>query len=217
MKVQVVNDGNGPRLVFQRTNVLVVEDDPVSQLIFQRNITQLGHTVSQASNGAEAWSIFEREPFRIVVSDWMMPQMDGLELCRRIRERVDGNYTYFIMLTARLGDENYRDAMAAGVDDFLAKPLDREELEIRLRVAERILGFATQVRQLKTLLPICMYCKKIRNDNDYWEKIEEYIHEQTGSDFSHGICPECYETVAKPEMEAEVRKESATRVAESHS
>jgi len=182
-------------------NVLVVEDDAVSRRILHRNLSFLGHTVSVACDGAEAWAILQTEPIRIVVSDWMMPRLDGLELCRRLRERPDAtSYVYFIVLTAREGNENYREAMAAGVDDFLTKPLDRDELEIRLRVAQRIIGFTTQVRQLKTLLPICMYCKKIRDDHDYWEILEAYITEHTGSDFSHGICPECYEKVVLPEM-----------------
>ena len=196
-------------------NILIAEDDNVSRRILQRNLTRLGHTVSEASNGAEAWSILERDPVRIVVSDWMMPEMNGLELCRHVRERTDPNYTYFILLTARQGDENHREAMAAGVDDFLTKPLDREELEIRLRVAERIIGFATQVRQLKELLPICMYCKKIRDDQNYWKILEEYIHQYTGSDFSHGICPDCYEKIAVPQIEAVLRKKEEAKLQES--
>ncbi|HXI84053.1 MAG TPA: response regulator [Verrucomicrobiae bacterium] len=196
-------------------NILVAEDDSVSRRILHRNLTRLGHTVSEAGNGVEAWSILQHEPIRIVVSDWMMPEMSGLELCRHIRERNDSNYTYFILLTAREGDENYREAMTAGVDDFLTKPLDREELEIRLRVAERIIGFATQVRQLKELLPICMYCKKIRDDHDYWKVIEEYIHQYTGTDFSHGICPDCYEKIAVPQIEAALRNKTGAQLQES--
>jgi sigma-B regulation protein RsbU (phosphoserine phosphatase) len=185
--------------------VLIVEDDPVSREILDGCLARLMCRVLQANDGAEAWATIQYEPIRIVVSDWMMPHMDGLELCRHVRERADGNYTYFILLTARQGAENYREAMAAGVDDFLAKPLDPQELTNRVLVAKRIIKFATQVRQLRMLLPICMYCKKIRNDSDYWEKIDEYIHLNTGTDFSHGICPDCYEKVAEPEMEASLR------------
>jgi phosphoserine phosphatase RsbU/P len=194
-------------------NVLLVEDDAVSRRIFQRNLARHGHGVVHACDGIEAWEVLQREPIRIVVSDWMMPRMDGLELCRRVRGRPDVNYMYFIMLTARLGDENYREAMAAGVDDFLTKPLDPEELEIRLRVAERILGYATQLRQLRRLLPICLYCKKIRDDRNSWQKIDEYIHQHTGTDFSHTICPDCFETITKPELEA-VQREQVTASAQ---
>jgi len=196
-------------------NILVAEDDNVSRRILHRNLTRLGHTVSEAGNGAEAWTILQRESIRLVVSDWMMPEMSGLELCRRVRARTDANYIYFILLTARQGDENHREAMAAGVDDFLTKPLDREELETRLRVAERILGFATQVRQLKELLPICMYCKKIRDDQNYWKILEEYIHQYTGSDFSHGICPDCYQKITVPQIEAVLQRKAEAQLQES--
>jgi len=83
--------------------------------------------------------------------------------------------------------------MDAGIDDFLTKPLDREAIMMRLRVAERILEFTTQIRQLKELIPICMYCKRVRDDTDYWDQVETYIHTHTGSNFSHGICPECFD------------------------
>jgi phosphoserine phosphatase RsbU/P len=197
-------------------NVLIAEDDNVSRRILHRNLTRLGHTVLEAGNGSEAWTILQHEPIRIVVSDWMMPELNGLELCRRLRERTDANYIYFILLTAREGDENHREAMAAGVDDFLTKPLDREELDTRLRVAERIIGFTTQVRQLKELLPICMYCKKIRDDQNYWKIIEDYIHQYTGTDFSHGICPDCYEKIAVPQLEAIIHKKTKAHLQESH-
>ena len=111
-----------------------------------------------------------------------------------MRARPKTDYTYFILLTANnTGRENLRKAMDAGIDDFLAKPLDREAIIMRLRVAERILEFTTQIRQLKELIPICMYCKKVRDDSDYWQQVETYIHTSTGSNFSHGICPECFE------------------------
>jgi hypothetical protein len=84
--------------------------------------------------------------------------------------------------------------MGAGIDDFLAKPLDREAILMRLRVAERILDFTKQIRALKELIPICMYCKRVRDDADFWQQVESYIHTHTGSNFSHGVCPDCFET-----------------------
>ena len=82
-------------------------------------------------------------------------------------------------------------ATDAGVDDFLTKPFDRPTIRMRLRVAERILRFTTEIRQLQDLIPICAYCRKIRNDADYWQLAETYISEQTGSNFTHGMCPDC--------------------------
>lgn len=146
--------------------------------------------------------MLETTPVRVVVSDWMMPRLDGLGLCQRIRSRIDGEYVYFILLTSsNATEENQRAAADAGVDDFLTKPLNVTELWTRLRVAERILRYTTQVRQLEKLMPICTYCKKIRDDQNYWQQIEGYINERTGSEFSHSICPDCYTRVVVPELE----------------
>lgn len=173
--------------------ILIAEDDPVSVKILQFTLQHWGHEVVCTADGAEAWEKFDVEPVRIVVSDWMMPGLDGLQLCEKIRTRPKTEYTYFILLTAiNTGRDNLRRAMDSGIDDFLAKPLDREAIFMRLRVAERILQFTTEIKQLKELIPICMYCKRVRDDSDYWQQVETYIQDQTGSSFSHGICPECF-------------------------
>jgi DNA-binding response OmpR family regulator len=178
--------------------ILIAEDDAVSAKILQFALESAGHSVVVATCGEEAWTVFDLEPVRVIVSDWMMPGLDGLDLCRQVRARPKTDYTYFILLTAiNTGRENLRKAMEAGVDDFLPKPFDREVVMMRLRVAERIIEFAKQIRQLKELIPICMYCKKVRDDANYWHAVESYISEQTGSNFSHGICPECFEKHVK--------------------
>ena len=145
--------------------ILAVEDDAVSLAVLRQALRKLGHEVIEAVDGETAWKLATKEHVRVVVSDWSMPQMDGLELCRRIRKAAGPDYTYFILLTARdASGENQQAAADAGVDDFLTKPLNFDELWNRLRVAERILRYATQVRQLEEMLPICSYCKKIRDD-----------------------------------------------------
>ena len=172
--------------------ILIAEDDPVASKILRLTLEQVGHEATVVANGAEAWEAYLREPARIIVSDWMMPELDGLQLCRRVREIANRDYTYFILLTANhAGRDNFSRAMEAGIDDFLTKPLDREAIWMRLRVAERILAFTSQIRELNDLLPICAYCKKIRDNNAYWTQFESYIHTHTGSNFSHGICPDC--------------------------
>lgn len=181
--------------------ILAVEDDAVSRAVLRKALRRLNHDVIEAGDGLEAWKKLQNEPVRVVVSDWMMPLADGLELCRRIRTSPAKDYTYFILLTSRdATEENQRAAADAGVDDFLTKPLDLAELWMRLRVAERILGYTTQVRQLEELLPICSYCKKIRDDQNYWQAMEGYINERTGSEFSHSVCPDCYTSVILPEL-----------------
>ncbi len=182
--------------------ILTVDDDQVSRKILVQALHRLGHETAEAADGEEALRILAQDPIRVVVSDWLMPGMDGLDLCHRIRAQVNAEYTYFVLLTSREADSaNQREAIEAGVDDFLTKPLDLQELWMRLRVSERILKFTTQVRQLEAFLPICSYCKKVRDDHNYWQQIEGYINQRTGSEFSHSICPDCYQRVIVPELE----------------
>ncbi|HEY8995283.1 MAG TPA: response regulator transcription factor [Lacunisphaera sp.] len=180
--------------------ILIVEDDPIAGAVLEASLKALGHEVEVARDGEEGWRNFCETPRRLVISDWKMPGRDGLELCRDIRAR-GGDYTYFILLSNLANSaENLDQAMEAGADDFLAKPAKAAELKARLRVAERILNYATQVRQLQGIIPICGYCRKMRDDQNYWSQVEEYISKQTGSEFSHGVCPDCYDRVLVPEM-----------------
>ena len=172
----------------------MAEDDPVSARMLEAALFDFGYEPVVARDGAEAWDRFDREPFGLIVSDWMMPGLDGLDLCQRVRARAHSAYTYFILLTVRdTSQANYRLAGAAGVDDFLTKPLDREAIQMRLQVAQRILRYTAEIRQLQEMIPICAYCRKVRDQDDYWEKVETYIQKRTGSTFSHVACPQCYE------------------------
>jgi sigma-B regulation protein RsbU (phosphoserine phosphatase) len=176
----------------------MAEDDPVSAKVLQVALSKFGYEPVIARDGAEAWDKFNHEPVRLIVSDWMMPGLDGLALCEKVRARTHTPYTYFILLTANhTSAENYALATAAGVDDFLTKPLDREPIRMRLAVAERILKYTAEIRQLRELIPICSYCHKVRDERDYWQRVETYVEQETGSRFSHGACPECYEKEMK--------------------
>ncbi|AOS43867.1 Response regulator MprA [Lacunisphaera limnophila] len=180
--------------------IQIVEDDPIAATLLSASLKVLGHEPTLAMSGLEGWTQFQQAPTRVVISDWMMPGLDGLELCRRIRG-TGGEYTYFILLSnLSASGENLDQAMSAGVDDFLAKPAKVAELKARLHVAERILNYATQVRQLEEIIPICGYCRKLRDDQNYWSQVEEYIGRQTGASFSHGVCPDCYDRVIVPQM-----------------
>ena len=188
--------------------VLAIEDDNVSMAILRRALERLGHTVIAARDGEEGWSAWLREKTRVVVCDWQMPKLDGLRLCRRFRAQEGRDYVYFILLTAAGATaQNRRAAAEAGVDDFLTKPIDMSRLWMRLRVAERILKFTTQVHRLEEMMPMCSYCKKIRDDQNYWQQIESYINERTGTEISHSVCPECYQRVVVPEL-ARLREEA---------
>ena len=194
--------------------ILAVEDDPVARRVLRQALTKLGHEVLEAGDGEEGLDVLAREKVRVIVSDWVMPNLDGLGFCRTVRERPGEDYVYFILLTSLTAStENEREAADAGVDDFLNKPLDVNELWMRLRVAERILQFSTQVRTLEAFLPICSYCKKVREDSNYWTQIESYINTRTGTDFSHSVCPDCYQRVVVPEL-AKLKADAAKARAE---
>lgn len=180
--------------------ILAVEDDPVAQLVLESALKSLGHEVVLAADGEAAWTALSDPMIRVVVCDWQLPRLDGLGLCQRIREQRD-DYVCFILLTQRLATgENLDAAFAAGVDEFLTKPVEARELRLRLHVAARILGFTSELRRLEDFLPICGYCKKVRDDKKYWQAIETYIASRAGTRFSHGICPECYESVMVPQL-----------------
>ncbi len=197
-----------PEAIRKVPRVLVADDDPVSLRVLQRALEKWGHDVLVARDGTEAWQALTRpEAPQMAVLDWMMPGMDGPTICRRARAVPSTSPPYFILLTAR---KEYADIVAgleAGANDYVTKPFHQAELRARVRVGIRVLELQTiladrirdletalkQVKQLRGLLPICMYCKKIRNDGDYWQQVETYISDHTEAEFSHGICPECYE------------------------
>src|SRR5436853_5845273 len=121
--------------------VLIAEDDRDSRELLSWILQKLGYQVVAAANGKEAWDAFRRGRFRLVISDVLMPEIDGLELCRRIRTHKQSKYTYIIVITALIGKKDYLEGMEAGADDFVTKPFDPDELKARLRVAERIISF----------------------------------------------------------------------------
>jgi DNA-binding response OmpR family regulator len=165
-----------------------------------------GFTVVTAEDGQEALSILECDDAPpLAILDWMMPKMDGLEVCSRVREHANRPYVYLVLLTAKSQKEEIAAGLQAGADDYVIKPFDPDELRARLTVGQRVVQLEralarkvvdleaamADVRKLKSLLPICMYCKSVRDDGDYWHSIDAYIHQETGTDFSHGICPDC--------------------------
>ncbi|HEX5011130.1 MAG TPA: response regulator [Planctomycetota bacterium] len=169
--------------------ILVAEDDALCRTLLVRMLRDMGHEVTAVLDGEAAWDAFRREPFAVVVTDWMMPECDGIELTRRIRTVRTRSYTWIVMLTGMDFAANYRQAMEAGVDDFLVKPLDHDLLRVRLTVAERVQRMNAQVVALTSALPICMHCKAVRDGSDHWKRVEEYFHD---IDFSHSYCPDCF-------------------------
>jgi PleD family two-component response regulator len=175
--------------------VLVADDDRTSRALLHGALLKLGYEVVEAASGLSAWDTLMSTGVRIVVSDWVMPDIDGLELCRRVRSLRDRPYTYFILLSGqRIGDAHYANAMDEGVDDFLQKPIEVDGLRMRLRVGERIVRLTERVKTLEGILPMCAYCRRIRDEKGGYSNLEEYVSDRTTARFSHGVCPDCAKT-----------------------
>ena len=172
-------------------NILIVDDDPTSRLILEATLKKSGHQVTATKNGTDALAAYDKGSIPLVISDMVMPGMDGLELCRRIRAANRTQYTYIILLTSVSGKYGYLVGMKAGADDFIGKPFDEELLAARLVVAERIFNLQSQAKRLDDVLPMCSLCKKVRNDPNSWQPIDSYIPEHTDTRITRCYCPEC--------------------------
>jgi sigma-B regulation protein RsbU (phosphoserine phosphatase) len=197
-------------------DILIAEDDRTSRRMLESILVDWGFNVTAACDGEEAWHILQQpEAPRLAIIDWLMPKMDGLEVCRQART-LERTPPYLILLTVKTNREDIVTGLRAGADDYITKPFDLAELAARLQVGRRILDLQgnltarireleqalSEVKQLQGLLPICMYCKKIRNDQNYWEQVEIYVSERSHASFTHGICPACMETVVQPHLDA---------------
>lgn len=183
--------------------VLLIENDPIARLYMEASLATLGLVSEIAESVDEARRIITAtRDIRLIVCDWMLPDKPGLELCRWVRARKM-DYLYFIIYTPHdASKENEDAAIDAGVDDFLQKPVNLRDLRIRLHVARRILDSAEHIRELQGLVPICSYCKSVRHDQDYWQRIEQYVAAHTGNEFTHSICPTCYDEHIIPQLES---------------
>jgi phosphoserine phosphatase RsbU/P len=204
-----------------RMRVLIAEDDATSRCLLESTLKHWGYDVVVTENGNEAWlCIQQQDSPRLALLDWNMPGIDGAEICRRVRQDISLLTRHIILLTGRESKEDILEGLRAGADDYVTKPFDPEVLQARIQVGERIVelqeSLAHHVKDLETalahvnelhgLLPICSYCKKIRDDQNYWQQVESYISKHTGVLFSHGICPECYEAIVKPMLEESPKK-----------
>jgi CheY-like chemotaxis protein len=209
----------------QRTRILIAEDDLVSRTVLERTLKTWGHEVVVTCDGESAWQVLQRDDApRLALLDWMMPRISGTEVCHRVRALPRKESTYLILLTAKHQKEDVVTGLESGANDYVVKPFDRRELHSRIGVGERMVALQhelaerikeleqalAQVQQLQGLLPICCYCKKIRDDGNYWQKVETYLESKADVQFSHGICPDCYEIVAA-QLQAEMPGLTASR------
>ena len=144
-----------------------------------------------------------------------MPGLNGPEVCQKVRASGLKRPLYLILLTSLEKKNDIIRGLDSGADDYLAKPFDPGELRARVRAGERVVNLESDlhqhvhdletalahVKQLQGLLPICSYCKKIRDDQDYWHNVDRYLSQKTDVRFSHGICPTCYDEIIVPQLE----------------
>jgi DNA-binding response OmpR family regulator len=204
--------------------VLIADDDAGMRLLLTNLLTNWGYSVTAASDGRAAIDLLsEHGDISIVILDWMMPEIDGIEICRRYRDASMARPLYIILLTGKSEKADLVTGLDAGADDYLVKPFNVGELSARLRVGRRIVDLQLELaarvveletalaqnKQLRDLLPICSYCKRIRDDQEYWHDVDAYLQHHVDAHFSHGICPTCYESIVQPELERFYQKRDA--------
>ena len=195
--------------------ILIAEDDAISRRLLESSLQKWGHDVVAVSDGRDAVRVLQSaDAPSLAVLDWMMPEMDGLQVCRAVRGPTTEKILYVILLTAKGQKQDIVTGLEAGADDYLIKPFDREELRARLNAGIRIVTLEqalaervnqleealARVHELQGLLPMCSYCKKVRDDQNYWHEVENYISVRSAAVFSHGVCPGCRDRVLNVQL-----------------
>ena len=189
------------------TTVLIADDDKVTLNVLNDALTRAGYDVITATDGDQAWKKLQQSPAQLAVLDWLMPGMEGIEICQRAAKEPKLANRYFILLTGKDKTDDLVEGLQSGASDYLRKPFHEAELLARVEVGMRFIKLQKKlaerveemekalatVRRLEGLLPICSYCKRIRNEQDYWERVDNYISQHANVRFSHNICPDCYE------------------------
>jgi YesN/AraC family two-component response regulator len=191
-------------------SLLYVEDEPVTRSTIAAMLERQLRTVYQAGDGRAGLEAFKAHRPEVVITDIRMPVMGGLDMAREIKALVPR--THIIVTTAHNDTEFFLDAIDIGIDQYVLKPVDRDRLFAAIRKSQEILGLErtikfkdaeqkrlikelqqalASIKTLSGLIPICASCKKIRDDQGYWNQLEAYISEHSSAEFSHGICPEC--------------------------
>lgn len=186
--------------------VLVAEDDLTSRSILTAMLSKRGYEVLSACDGIQALELLQSpQAPKLIILDWMMPGLDGLQVCRKIREQLTANPPYVIILTAMEQTKDTVQGLEAGANDYITKPYDVGELQARIGVGKRVIELQealvhrvaelqaalAHIKRLQGILPICMHCHKIRTDQESWQRVERYISDHSEAKFSHGICPDC--------------------------
>jgi len=197
-------------------DILIAENDHSFSKELDEMLTQWGYNTVLVDDGQKAWEQLQKDNSpRLIILDWMMPKLEGVEVCKKFRENNPGVPAYFILLTSKGNIEDIVKGLDSGADDYVTKPFNFEELKVRVENGKRLLELQialnervsqleenfSQIWELESLLPICSVCKKIRGGENYWHQLEKYIGDYADVNFSHGICPDCYEKHVVPQLE----------------
>lgn len=194
----------------EKHRLLIVDDTPVNLKILN-NVLCDKYEVVLANNGQEALRLVHRQIPDMILLDVMMPEMNGFEVCRILKEQEALKDIPVIFLTALVEEADEARGFEAGAVDYITKPfkpailLHRISTQLELKMQKNALArknveleeALTRVKELSGLLPICMMCKKIRDDSGYWNQLETYISRHSKALFSHGLCPECFDDELK--------------------
>jgi len=189
--------------------ILIAEDELTTRMLVQVSLENWGYRVESVVNGQEAWSALKRKDAPgIAILDWEMPELHGLEVCRKVKEMGRENPPYIILLTGRDSNNDIVKGFDAGADDYMTKPFNNNELRARVRVAERMVrtqaSLSETVTELKEVLnhlemiregvAVCQSCHKIFNGDDgNWYTVEESLNEYADPRFFQAVCPDCTE------------------------
>jgi len=187
--------------------ILIAVDDEGSRHVIETALVEWGHSVLGTAGGSQALEELQRGDCdaQLAIVDWMMTGLNGGEICSRIREDAGLRSMYLIVLTAQAANSDVAAALEAGADDYITRPFDDHQLRARVNVGVRVSMLQrelaihikgledamSRVKQLQRLLPICCYCKRIRDDGNYWQAVDSYLSVHSGVEFSHSICPAC--------------------------
>lgn len=189
----------GASAIFHRMRILLVDDDPVLRAVVSAGLRMAKHEVVACEGGTKAWALLQKESFPVMITDWSMPDMNGIQLTQALRATPRESYTYVIMLTGHNTREDFLTGLRAGVDAFLVKPVDGALLEAQLTIASRIIGLQDHTKRLESIMTVCSYCKKVR-DKQEWMPMEQYIKQEFKTLPSHTFCPSCFHEKVEPEM-----------------
>lgn len=198
-----------------RIKVLLAEDSTEQRDFLETLLASWGYPVVSAKDGDEAWTLLQApDAPALLLLDSVMPGASGPQICRRLRDTRAKRARHIILLTACASPEDVETGLDAGADDFVAKPFNETELRARLRAGERHVRLQEElgrrvvevekalerIKQLEGILPLCSYCKRIREGERAWQPLESFISRRSKAKFSHDICPDCWTYVVEPEL-----------------